>query len=72
MWTRAFSIVKMLPREVTIFPEKNKNLISRFKYYKSMPNIKICLNEVQTLDSRFAEFQTRPKSFIKLPHRSEG
>ena len=22
--------------------------------------------------SRFAEFQTRPKSFIKLPHRSEG
>ena len=22
--------------------------------------------------SRFAESQTRPKSFIKLPHRSEG
>ena len=26
IWTWAFSIVKMLPREVTIFPEKNKIL----------------------------------------------
>ena len=24
IWSWAFSIVKMLPREVTIFPEKNK------------------------------------------------
>ena len=30
MWTRAFSIVKMLPREVPIFPEKSK--ISNFSF----------------------------------------
>ena len=40
VWTRAFSIVKI------------KFQIFHFKYYlyKSMPNSKICLNEVQTLE----------------------
>ena len=49
IWTGACSIVKMLPREVTIFPEIFFSNFG-FKYYKSMPNIKICLNEVQTLE----------------------
>ena len=30
IWTRAFYIVKIVPREVTIFPEKNK--ISNFSF----------------------------------------
>ena len=50
IWTRAFSIVKMLPGEVTIFPQKIKFLIFHFRYNKSMPNIKIFLNEVQKLE----------------------
>ena len=45
------SIVKMLPREVVILPgKKTKFPIFRLKYYKSIPNIKICLNEVQALE----------------------
>ena len=32
----------------------------------------ILLLYVIHVNSRFAESQTRPKSFIKLPHRSEG
>ena len=41
-----FASVKILPKEVTIFPDFF--LMFRFKYYKSVPDIKICLNEVQT------------------------
>ena len=41
--------MKMLPREVTIFPEFFFPIFG-FEYDKSMPNIKIYLNEVQTFE----------------------
>ena len=34
--------------------------------------MEIKANKLLLSISRFAESQTRPKSFIKLPHRSEG
>ena len=45
MWTRAFFHCENVAKGSHYFPEKKNSKF--FEYYKSMPNIKICLNEVK-------------------------
>ena len=48
--SRDFCMEKLLPREVTIFPEKIKALIFYWKCTKPTPNSKKSLSGVQTFD----------------------
>ena len=64
--------------------KRENNRINRMKEEKERTKIAVGLDsekrivsekmrkDAKRAYSRFAEFQTRPKSFIKLPHRSEG
>ena len=68
MLTRAFSIVKCCKGESLFSRKKNIKFLSfRFKYYKSMPNIQICLNEVQKLEQSHQIRKNSKFQIFRLP-----